>query len=82
MITTIDQQNVTIPMEQGENAALSSAFPLPPPYYKYFAKENLDLLASGNASDSPEKKRDIKYLVPPPAPTEGSYSTFGDAWPV
>jgi len=69
-------------MEQGENAALSSAFPSPPPYYKHFTKENLDLLASGNVPDCPEKKSALKYLVPPPAPLEGGYSTFGDAWPV
>jgi mediator of RNA polymerase II transcription subunit 7 len=70
-------------MEQGENGpSLSSAFPPPPPFYKFFTSENLRLLKSGNPPESPEKKRELQYLVPPAPPTEGSYSTFGDVWPV
>jgi mediator of RNA polymerase II transcription subunit 7 len=60
---------------------LSSAFPPPPPYYKFFTAENLHLLSSQTES-SAEKKNELQYLVPPPAPVEGSYSTFGDTWPV
>ena len=70
-------------MEQGDNApTLSSAFPPPPPFYKFFTNENRQLLKSGNIPDIPEKKRELRYLVPPPAPVEGAYSTFGDVWPV
>jgi len=70
-------------MEQGENApSLSSAFPPPPPFYRFFTSENLQLLNSGNAPISPEKKRELQYLVPPPPPVEVAYSTFGEVWPV
>jgi len=69
-------------MEQENGPSLSSAFPPPPPFYKFFTPENLQLLKSGNVPDSAEKKRELQYLVPPAAPIEGAYSTFGDLWPV
>jgi mediator of RNA polymerase II transcription subunit 7 len=69
-------------MEQENGPTLTSAFPPPPPFYKAFTSENLQLLKSGNVPDSIDKKRELQYLVPPPAPVEGSYSTFGDTWPV
>lgn len=69
-------------MEQETAPALSSAFPPPPPFYKFFTTENLQLLKSGNPLENPEIKRTLQYLVPPPAPTEGAYSNFGDVWPV
>jgi mediator of RNA polymerase II transcription subunit 7 len=61
---------------------LTSAFPPPPAYFKFFTQENLALLKSKTTPETPEKKRELEYLEPPPAPTEGSYSTFGDVWPV
>jgi len=70
-------------MEQGDNGpALSSAFAPPPPYFKYFTSENLELLKSGNAPDSQQTKNELQYLVPPPAPIERSYFSFGDVWHV
>jgi mediator of RNA polymerase II transcription subunit 7 len=70
-------------MDQGDNGpALSSAFPPPPPYFKFFTSENVELVKSGSEPDSLQKKSEIQYLVPPPAPTEGSYLSFGDVWPV
>jgi mediator of RNA polymerase II transcription subunit 7 len=69
-------------MDQENGPVLSSAFPPPPPYYKSFTSENLQLLKSGNVTDSLDKKRELQYLVPPPAPVEGSYTTFGDVWRV
>jgi mediator of RNA polymerase II transcription subunit 7 len=69
-------------MEQENGPSLSSAFPPPPPFYEFFTSENLQLLKSGNVPDSAEKKRELQYLVPPPAPVEGGYTTFGDPWPV
>ena len=69
-------------MEQENGPSLSSAFPPPPPFYKFFTSENLQLLKSGNVPDSPSKKQELQYLVPPAAPVEGGYSTFGDDWPV
>lgn len=62
--------------------SLSSAFPPPPPFYKFFTSENLQLLKSGKAPDTPERKRQLQYLIPPAAPTERAYSTFGDVWQV
>ena len=69
-------------MDQENGPQLSSAFPPPPPYYKYFTTDNLQLLASGNVPGSSEKRRELQYLTPPHAPTEGAYTTFADVWPV
>lgn len=69
-------------MDQENGPVLSSAFPPPPPYYKSFTAENLQLLKSGNVTNSLDKKQELQYLVPPPAPVEGSYTTFGDVWRV
>jgi mediator of RNA polymerase II transcription subunit 7 len=70
-------------MEQGENGlSLSAAFPPPPPFYRHFTSENLQLLRSGNVPDTPEKKRELQYLRPPPAPVEGVYKAFGEPWTV
>src|ERR1700686_2137014 len=65
-----------------EPEQLSSAFPFPPPYFKFFTSQNIESLKSNTIPDSPEKKRELEYLIPPPAPIEGSYSSFGDVWPV
>ena len=69
-------------MEQEPGPVLTSAFPPPPPFYKFFTKENLQLLKAGKALDGSEKKQELQYLIPPPAPSEGVYFTFGDRWPV
>jgi mediator of RNA polymerase II transcription subunit 7 len=61
---------------------LTSAFPPPPAYFKFFTPENLALLKSRKTPETPEKKRELEYLEAPPAPSEGAYSTFGDVWPV
>lgn len=67
-------------MESGE-PSLSSAFPPPPPFVKFFTAENLQLLKSG-APVPPDKRAELQFLTPPPAPTEGVYSTYGEPWHV
>jgi mediator of RNA polymerase II transcription subunit 7 len=70
-------------MEQENGGpALSSAFPPPPEFYKFFTQENLQLLKSQNVPETAEKKRELQFLTPPPAPVEGAYVSFGDIWPV
>jgi mediator of RNA polymerase II transcription subunit 7 len=69
-------------MDPDNGPSLTSAFPPPPPFYKFFTSENLQLLRAGHVPDSAEQQRQLQYLVPPPAPTEGAYTTFGDVWPV
>ena len=68
-----------------QNEALSSTFPPPPFYYKYFTKQNIDAkdgVGSFNGTVNGDDNTDqLKYLTPPSPPVE-SYSSFGDTWPV
>ena len=67
----------------GSSSLVSSAFPAPPPFVKYFTPENLSALKQqqklGVALD--ELPPELQYLVPPPPP-EKSYRCFGDVWQV
>lgn len=68
-------------------SGLSSVYPLPPNYYKYFTSENLDELKKVKClSDEQEKAKKLgdaplKFLVPPEVPAE-TYSSFGSIWQV
>ena len=72
--------------EQQQPSVLSAAFPAPPPFYKHFTSENIDRLkdlqqhqAEAELNELPE---DLRYLVPPLPPTDGTYSSFGDSYNV
>lgn len=73
---------------------LASVFPTPPPFYTHFTAENLERLANletdlARDAESEEDKlaivnaearkdAELRFLVPPPPPTEGIWKQFGD----
>ncbi|KAL9128877.1 MAG: hypothetical protein Q9217_002534 [Psora testacea] len=83
--------------EEIQPAAISSAFPAPPPFYKSFTSQNLDLLQKhleslGQRSfdtfrptdpistaipDNSSIPTELRKLIPPPPPADGTYLTFG-----
>ncbi|KAF3936928.1 hypothetical protein ABW19_dt0207276 [Dactylella cylindrospora] len=76
--------------EQQRNTA--SAFPAPPQFYKNFTAENQAKLkelrgaSSQNSEDLTQEDAsnalppELLCLIPPKAPTEGQYRSFGDTW--
>lgn len=68
-------------------SGLSSVYPLPPNYYKYFTSQNLDELKKVKSFPDGEEKTTklaeapLQFLVPPEPPTE-TYSSFGSIWQV
>ena len=66
--------------QQQQQQALS-AFPAPPPFYKHFTPDNLlrvkELQDSGQ--DIPPE---LRPLLPPAPPEEGTYHSFGDPYHV
>ncbi|KAI4238810.1 MAG: hypothetical protein L6R40_005665 [Gallowayella cf. fulva] len=65
------------------SAAVSAAFPAPPPFYKSFTQSNLAQLSSLQESnpsltvlDLPPELRNL--LPPPPPPSDQHYRTFGE----
>jgi mediator of RNA polymerase II transcription subunit 7 len=81
-----------------EKPPTKANFPIPPPFYKHFTKDNIAQLRqlrkekteSQNIDDiensiatNPQEldtaslPADLRYLVPPPPPTDGKWRTFG-----
>ncbi|KAJ2236633.1 Mediator of RNA polymerase II transcription subunit 7 [Coemansia sp. RSA 1722] len=60
---------------------LDASYPAPPEYFSLFTDENLARLANADADTATEDPT-LKYLVPPPPPTEGTYTNFGRLWQV
>ena len=64
------------------SSAISAAFPAPPPFYKSFTSANLSQLSALQESDpnlSPESlPPNLRLLLPPAPPADGSYTTFGE----
>lgn len=74
---------------------VTAAFPPPPPFWKHFTSQNLKKLEEckkeheeklgSKQSWTPEALRmlevppELRFLVPPKAPTSGSYSLFGES---
>jgi mediator of RNA polymerase II transcription subunit 7 len=72
-------------MEESQaQAARSSAYPDPPPFYKHFTVENENELAAltKNQPDNAVVEGDLLYLTPPIPPVDGRYRNFGDHWDV
>ena len=65
------------------SAAISAAFPAPPPFYKSFAPANLARLSSLRESNPSLTADDVppelqNLLPPPPPPPNQQYRTFGE----
>lgn len=65
-------------------SGLSSVFPAPPKYYKYFTKENLEELEKYKDDDDNIKEDDLpqslSHLIPPKPPVDTQYRSFGNVW--
>lgn len=73
---------------------ISSLYPPPPPFVKFFTDENLDKLAEirktttttqeqeGNTTDETEDqiKGKLKFLIPPKVPSGAQYRGYGNIW--
>ena len=81
-----------------EKAFTKAAFPIPPPFYQHFTKDNIAQLRrirkekgatetaengeqtgtdSSNQIDRQTLPQNLRYLLPPPPPTDGKWRTFG-----
>lgn len=80
-------------MSTAETNEISSLYPPPPPYIKFFTQENLEKLpeylknkanrddqdaAGSNAPEQPQCALD--FLIPPPLPPTSQYRAFGSVW--
>ncbi|AGO11601.1 AaceriADL182Cp [[Ashbya] aceris (nom. inval.)] len=65
---------------------ISSLYPPPPPYVKFFTKDNLERLAEYQSSHVPTDPEQITceldFLIPPPVPSADHYRAFGSVWQV
>ncbi|KAG7193898.1 Mediator of RNA polymerase II transcription subunit 7 [Scheffersomyces spartinae] len=65
---------------------ISSLYPPPPPYYKYFTKENIARFnewkkQEAQAQDEPlAPPGELKLLVPPQVPSGTHYRGYGNLW--
>lgn len=82
-------------MAEAGQQKVTAAFPPPPPFWKHFTSQNLKKLdeckkeheeKSGSKQIwTPEALRmlelppELRFLVPPQAPTSSSYSLFGES---
>ncbi|AMD18598.1 HBL304Cp [Eremothecium sinecaudum] len=69
-----------------DSNSVSSLYPPPPPYIKFFTKENVDRAsqarAAHRATDPEQITSELDFLVPPPIPSAGHYRAFGNIWQV
>lgn len=67
---------------------ISSLYPQPPPYIKFFTDENIqkasELSKKGPSQappgDNSSQKSPLSYLLPPELPDSGIYRAFGNVW--
>lgn len=60
---------------------ISSLYPAPPPYYKYFTQENLSKLTEWRANANDENvPKGLTFLIPPTQPEGSHYSGYGNIW--
>ncbi|EEP76466.1 conserved hypothetical protein [Uncinocarpus reesii 1704] len=80
--------------EGGRQKGITAAFPPPPPFWRHFTPENLQKLEKAKREAGPQTQShrwtpqalqalelppELRYLVPPEFPKEGSYSLFGES---
>lgn len=67
-----------------DNPDIASLYPPPPPYYRFFTKENvskyIQLKADGETDESISEMVNLKFLVPPKQPDKEQYRSFGELW--
>lgn len=58
---------------------VSSLYPPPPPYIKYFTSENVEKLKEYNErrEEGESAENELDFLIPPPMPSSGSYRRSG-----
>lgn len=63
---------------------VSSLYPPPPPYIKYFTSENVEKLKEYNErrEEGESAENELDFLIPPPMPSSGSYRAFGSVWQI
>ncbi len=71
--------------------SLSSLYPPPPPYIKFFTDENLQKLKEwkehtsgldGAENVELDPKDELNFLIPPPLPAGNTYRSFGNLWQI
>ncbi|CCH44466.1 Mediator of RNA polymerase II transcription subunit 7 [Wickerhamomyces ciferrii] len=73
-----------------EESLISSLYPPPPAYYKFFTNENLEqfkeIKNNHKVEDDelhiPEDKKELEFLIPPRPPSGDTYRSFGNLWNV
>lgn len=70
------------PITMTEESLISSLYPPPPAYYKYFTSENVNKVKELEASkgEIPEDAKYLEFLTPPPQPEGETYRSFGNVW--
>ncbi|CAB4256812.1 similar to Saccharomyces cerevisiae YOL135C MED7 Subunit of the RNA polymerase II mediator complex [Maudiozyma barnettii] len=85
-------------MSRVESNDISSLYPPPPPYMKFFTNENLEKLAQNKQEKGSEETKEpseevgrtieetitseLDFLSPPPMPSTHQYRAFGSVWQV
>ncbi|KAG7818480.1 hypothetical protein KL909_005102 [Ogataea angusta] len=65
---------------------ISSLYPPPPPYVRFFTAENVQRAAELRRQHGPDadkvlsETKDLRFLVPPLPPNKPQYRSFGDIW--
>lgn len=59
----------------GEPQVMAAPFPTPPPFWKYFTKQNV--ARAKQLRDDETADDELRYLIPPEPPSDGRYSSFG-----
>ncbi|KAJ1736750.1 Mediator of RNA polymerase II transcription subunit 7 [Coemansia sp. Benny D160-2] len=71
-------------MQDQSQQQLDASYPAPPDYFSLFTDANIARVARSNSGDAAAllADSDLRFLIPPPPPTSGSYSIFGRTWQV
>jgi hypothetical protein len=64
-----------------DKGTFSEHYPAPPPFWRKFTEANLASLKDIRETGE-EVPEELRALVPPPAPTDGKYRSFGANWNV
>ncbi|CAL9728035.1 mediator of RNA polymerase II transcription subunit 7 [Monosporozyma unispora] len=78
-------------MASSGSNAISSLYPAPPPYIKFFTESNVNKLPDyvkerqapvETTSDEPVIMNELEYLIPPAMPKSQQYRAFGSVWQI